>query len=749
MRKLGRLVTRHRWVVLIVTLACLPVAALIGGPVKGKLSSGGFDDPSSESIRAERILDATFHTGSPNVVLLVRTKGASIDDPAVAARGMELTAALGRTAGVSEAMSYWSLGSPPPLRGADGREALVLARVRGDEDALRAAAVRIAPAFTLVDALVSVRVGGVGEVLRQITDQAEVDLNKAERLSMPVTLLLLLFVFGSAVAAALPLGVGAVAVLGTFLVLAAFAALTQVSMFALNLTTAMGLGLAIDYSLFIVSRYREELATGKDTTPALLRTMQTAGRTVAFSAFTVAISLAALLVFPLSFLRSFAYAGVGVVALAAAGAVIVQPALLAVLGDRVEKGVVFKRRRAAGSDVAGFWYRRAHAVMRRPIPIALAVIAVLVVLGLPFVHLVGGQSDDRVLPATAPARVVHDDLRRNFTSQEAYAISIVATSGTGSAVAPDIADYATRLSKLDGVARVDAASGYYIGGAKVKDPDTLSQRFTASGSTWLSVVPGIEPISPAGARLVSRIRTEPAPFAVAVGGTPAKVVDTAKAIEQRLPLALALIGVFTFVLLFLMTGSLLVPAKALAMNLLSLSATFGLLVWVFQEGHLSGLLHFTPTGTIAVYTPILLFCIAFGLSMDYEVFLLSRIKEEYDLGHTNEESVAVGLERTGSIVTAAALLLAVVFVAFATAQVTVVKVFGVGLTAAVLVDAFLIRTALVPAFMKLAGRANWWAPRRLRRLHLRYGIWEADPGSLLDVIERADRIRAEEALAGS
>jgi RND superfamily putative drug exporter len=372
-----------------------------------------------------------------------------------------------------------------------------------------------------------------------------------------------------------------------------------------------------------------------------------------------------------------------------------------------------------------------------------------VVLGLPFVHLVGGQSDDRVLPATAPARVVHDDLRRNFTSQEAYAISIVATSGTGSAVAPDIADYATRLSKLDGVARVDAASGYYIGGAKVKDPDTLSQRFTASGSTWLSVVPGIEPISPAGARLVSSIRTEPAPFAVAVGGTPAKVVDTAKAIEQRLPLALALIGVFTFVLLFLMTGSLLVPAKALAMNLLSLSATFGLLVWVFQEGHLSGLLHFTPTGTIAVYTPILLFCIAFGLSMDYEVFLLSRIKEEYDLGHTNEESVAVGLERTGSIVTAAALLLAVVFVAFATAQVTVVKVFGVGLTAAVLVDAFLIRTALVPAFMKLAGRANWWAPRRLRRLHLRYGIWEADPGSLLDVIERADRIRAEEALAGS
>jgi len=751
MRRLGSVVTRFRWVVLVVTLLLLPVAAVLGGPVKGKLSAGGFADEAAEASRAADLLEERFGTGSPNVVLLVTAAEGTtgVDDPAVAARGAELTAELATTPGLVEAFSYWTLGNAPPLRSADGRQALVLGRVLGDEDDLRDAADGIAERFDgRSDSVASVGVGGYGEVFRQITHQAEEDLEKAEKLSMPVTLLLLLVVFGSAVAAALPLGVGIVAVLGTFLVLTVFTAFTQVSVFALNLTTAMGLGLAIDYSLFIVSRYREELAAGRAPEAALLRTMQTAGRTVAFSAFTVAISLAALLVFPLAYLRSFAYAGVGVVALAAVGAIVVLPALLAVLGPRVEKGRIRRRPVAAtGASVEhGFWYRRAHAVMRRPGPVAVVVTLFLVLLGLPFLHFTAGQADDRVLPASAPVRAVHDELRRNFTSNESSALTVVATSASSSVDEAAVDAYAAELSTRPGVARVDALTGYYLAGQRVKEPDALSQRFAGDGSsgTWLSVVPAVEPYSTEGEALVADVRETPAPFPVLVGGPTADLVDSKASLGARLPFALGLIVVATFVLLFLMTGSVVVPLKALLLNLLSLSATFGMLVWVFEDGHLSGILDFTPTGSISVHTPILLFCIAFGLSMDYEVFLLSRIKEEYDLGHDNMEAVAVGLEKTGSIVTAAALLLAVVFIAFATAEVAVVKVFGVGLTLAVLVDAFLIRTLLVPAFMKMAGRSNWWAPRSLRRFHLRYGIWETDPGAVLDLIERADRVRADE-----
>jgi RND superfamily putative drug exporter len=301
--------------------------------------------------------------------------------------------------------------------------------------------------------------------------------------------------------------------------------------------------------------------------------------------------------------------------------------------------------------------------------------------------------------------------------------------------AGEIDRYAAALSGLPNVARVDAATGFYVFGRNVRGPNELSQRFAADGQgTWLSIIPSVEPLSPAGEGLVKAARAVPAPFPVLVGGESARLVDGKAALTRRLPLALGLIALSTFVLLFLMVGSLLVPVKALLLNVLSLSATFGALVFVFQDGHFAGLLDFTPTGTISVFMPVLLFCIAFGLSMDYEVFLLSRIKEEVDLGRDNDEAVAVGLERTGRIVTAAALLLALVFVTFAAAQVTVVKVFGVGLALAVLVDAFLIRATLVPAFMRLAGRANWYAPRSLRRFHLRYGIWETEP---LDIVEMA------------
>ena len=353
--------------------------------------------------------------------------------------------------------------------------------------------------------------------------------------------------------------------------------------------------------------------------------------------------------------------------------------------------------------------------------------ALLVVLGIPFLHVNFGLPDDRVLPKSVSSRQVQDQLRTNFSSQELAAMPVVATgSGDPSGHAAAISGYASALSKLSGVARVDAITGSFIGGREVAPPNQASIRFAAPTGTWLSVVPSVEPLSNRGEDLVKAVRAEPAPFSVQVGGSAAELVDSKASLFRLVPIAGLLIGVVTFVVLFLMAGSLLVPAKAVILNLLSLSATFGAMVWVFQEGHLSKLLNFTPTGLIDTTTPITMFCIAFGLSMDYEVFLLSRIKEEYDRTGDNTASVAVGLERTGRIVTAAAGLLSVVFIAFATSQITFIKLLGVGLALAVLMDATLIRGTLVPAFMRLAGRANWWAPAPLRRFHDRFGIKEAE-----------------------
>ncbi len=655
-----------------------------------------------------------------------------MDRPPVLAAGLALTRRLASEPGVGHVTSYWSAGSAASLRSRYGGQALVLAHILGDENQVRHRVGILAPRYQSDGPLIAVAVGGEAEVARQITLLAKHDLGRAEAISFPITLLRLLLVFGGVVAAGLPLSVGVIAVVGTLALLRLLTGITPVSTFALNLTTAMGLALAIDYSLFVVSRYREELRSGRDPGAAVMRTVQTAGRTVLFSALTVAASLAALLVFPLDFLRSFAYAGIGVVALAAVGAVLVLPAVLGALGPRVDLGRLFRPRVREVSE--GFWYRRARGVMRRPIPVILGVATLLVVLGLPFSRIQLGLTDARVLPAGTPVRTVDSALRADFAGDEASALTVVAgRTGNPAALTGPIDRYAGALSRVPGVSRVDALTGAYRGGVRVSAPTAMSAGFAAPTATWLSVVPSVDPLSPAAEAVVHAVRASAAPFPVVVGGPSAQLVDTKAAILGRLPLALLIIAVTTFVLLFLMVGSLLVPVKALALNILSLSATFGGLVWVFQDGHLSGFLRFTPTGTISVVIPMLLFCIAFGLSMDYEVFLLSRIKEEYDHSGDNDEAVAVGLERTGRIVTAAAVLLALVYVAFATSGVTVVKLLGLGLALAVVIDAFLIRLTLVPALMHVAGRANWWAPRPIRRLHLRVGIWEADPLPVLDV----------------
>jgi RND superfamily putative drug exporter len=725
--RLAQLTIRRRRLILVLAAVAFAAAGALGGGVAKHLSSGGFDDPSSESSQAKDILEEHFGTGSPNLVLLVTADSGTVDSPTLAAAGQDLTQRLAAEPGVTDVASYWSLGSPPPLRSNDAKEALVVARVEGDQDQIVKRGGELADELSGPIAGGRVEAGGTGPTFHEVQKTIERDLVRAELIALPITILLLLFIFRGAVAASLPLAIGALSVVGTFVVLRILASITEVSVFALNLTTAMGLGLAIDYSLFVISRYREEIAAGFEPNQALVRTVRTAGRTVAFSALTVAASLCALLVFPLSFLRSFAYAGVAVAILAGLCAVVVLPALLAVLGRRID--ALALRHRPVKPVDQGMWHRIAATVMRRPIPIATAVIVVLLLLGSPFRHIELGRPDDRVLPTSASSRATNDEIRAKFGSREAGALAVVAddtsAAGTGTTRDDAIAAYATTLSRIDGVARVDAVTGVYLDGQGIPVPGELSDRFKDDTGTWLSVVPSVEPVSPAGERLVKAIRAVDAPFDVKVTGDPAALVDTKDSLFSRLPIAAGMIAVITFVLLFLMFGSVVVPLKALVLNVLSLTATFGAMVWVFQEGNLSHVLDFTATGSIDSTTPILMFCIAFGLSMDYEVFLLSRIKEEHDRGAPNVASVARGLERTGRIVTAAALLIAMVFTAFATSQVSFIKLFGVGLTLAVLMDAFVIRGTLVPAFMRLAGEANWWAPRWMRRLHDRIGINEA------------------------
>jgi len=754
--RLGWFTVRRRRLVLSFTALFMVAAAVLGAGAFGVLQGGGFDDPSSESATAEALLEQRFGGGDPNLVLVLVGDGASVDGAEQVAAGTDIAARLDSIGGVEQVVSYWSLGSPESLRSTDGDTALVLASVTGDEALVEQRIELIEAELAGDQGVFDVMLGGREAVFADVGSTIEGDLLRAELIAVPLTLMLLLFVFRGVVAASLPLLVGVIAVLGTLLSLFVIGSVTDVSIYAINLTTALGLGLAIDYSLFIVSRFREELQAGRTVEHAVVRTMETAGKTVLISALTVAVSLSALLVFPLYFLRSFAYAGVAVVLLALAGSLLSLPALLAVLGHRVN-ALRIGRRREQRADHEGMWHRIAMFVMRRPVPIAATVVAVLLLLGTPFLRVNFGTPDDRVLPPSAGSRQASEILRSDFTGNSAESFG-VAAEGVGADRIDDIAATAATISAMDGVDRVDSAAGTFVDGDLVATDDT-DARFlapadpsTAPGTagtdaTWMSVVPDFAVVSQQGEQLVQDIRSLDLPIEVGVEGAAAGLVDTKAAIGDALPWAALIIVLATFVLLFLMAGSLLVPIKALVLNFLSLTATFGAMVWIFQDGNLSGLLGFTATGAIDTSMLILMFCIAFGLSMDYEVFLLSRIKEEHDRTGDNEASVALGLERTGSIVTAAAALLAITFFAFGTSGVSFIKMFGIGLGLAVLMDATVVRAFLVPAFMRLAGEANWWAPGPLRRFHDRYGLKESDGADQVGPV--ADDDRPERELAGA
>ena len=716
---LGRFVFRRRWLVLVTTLLFIAALLYAGLSVFDRLKSGGFEDPSSESVRAAEVLAERFGAGGADLVVLVDPVGdVDVDDGAATEAAVSLGERIAAEPGVAEVTSYWSTGSPG-LASTDGTSGLLIVEVGGDEEEVEALAEPIITAYEGENDGLEVSFGGPLATGQAFGETIGEDLARAESIAIPISLVLLVLVFGSVVAAFLPVLIAGVAIVGTFLALYLITMVTDVSVFSINLATALGLGLAIDYSLFMVSRFREELATGTSTEDAIARTMQTAGRTVAFSALTVAVSLGALLIFPLYFLRSFGYAGIAVVLIAGAAAMFTLPALLSVLGPRVDK---FRDGRAPRADRSGqFFGRVASAVMRRPVIIAAPIAILLAVLAIPFLGVSFGLPDDRSLPADSTARLVGETLRSDYPGGATSLATVVLPRATEE----DAAAAAERVSALDGVSLVDTVTGSYSGGELVAPPGPQSVGFAAGDAVYLEVGSAVEPLSPAGEALVGDIRDLELSGAALVGGEAAALVDSKSAIFGLAPVALAIIALTTFVLLFLMTGSVLVPVKAIVLNVLSLGATFGAMVWIFQDGHLSGLLGFTATGTLDTTTPILMFCIAFGLSMDYEVFLLSRIKEAHDLTGNTNLAVVTGLQRTGRIMTAAAAVLAVTFIAFSTSGVTFIKLMGVGLTLAILLDATIVRALLVPAFMRLAGEANWWAPAPLRRLHQRIGINES------------------------
>ncbi|MFD9941812.1 MMPL family transporter [Nonomuraea sp. NPDC059023] len=709
LRKLGYfLVRRRRLVLSLALLAFVAAAALAAGAVP-RLSLARFEAPGSESDRAQAELVNRFQTGSPDLVFLVTAVKGGVDDPAVAAAGRELTARAKATPGVAEAASYWTRGNPATLRSGDGRHALIVVRVPGDADHVRGT---ILPVLVPrmgegVAGVAAVRAGGGEEVFRQTVPLARQDFVRAELVIFPLVFALLWWYLRRAVAALVPILAGVFAMAVGLALLRGVLVFTDVSTFALNLTLAMGLGLGIDYCLFVIARFREETRAGRERADAVAGAVEHAGRTVIFSGLTVAASLAVLFALPFGFLRSFAYAGIAVVAGGVAVAVLVLPAVLASAG-----GVMLpKRERPVRGE--GFWHGLAVRVMRRPLLYGGAATAALLVLASPFLGLNFGTADDRILPPSAPARQTQDVIRQNFPAEETDAIQIVATSTPSGDIsgAGDISAYAATLSRLPGVAQVDSAAGSYARGERTGDGDPA--RFgPAARGTWLSVVPSAHALAGDPVDLVAAVRATPAPFERLVGGYPAELADYRASIVERLPLVLALMLGVTFVLLFAMTRSLLIPLKATLLNLLSLGVMFGAIVWIFQEGNLSGLLGFTATGTLDASIPILMLCVAYGLSMDYEVFLLSRIKEEYDRTGDTTRAVAAGLRKSAPLITAAGGILAASFAAYATASVSFVQMLGVGMAIAVLADATVIRAILVPAAMRLAGPLNWWPRRR-------------------------------------
>ena len=696
--RLANLADRSGKRVVVLALIFFAVAGALGAGVADRLDPYGADDPDTESVIADERLQAAGYRDTSVVVLI---DSLDLESTAGQRRVEELTTKIERDRDVQAVASYLSTDSRALVSRDGDATYLAVSLQPTDDDATQDAADRLVAAL---EDEPRVMVGGPAVAQQQVNEQVESDLRRAELLAFPLLFLLSLLFFRSLVAALLPLLVGGLAIVSTFLMLRMVSEFGSISIFALNLVTGLGLGLAIDYSLFVVSRYREELAKSGPGIEAMRRTMATAGRTVLFSSLTVAGALASLLVFPQRFLYSMGIGGSLVALIAAAIALLVLPAILSLLGERVNSlAPAFLHRRAdrdARSTSEGFWYRLSQLVMRFPGRIAAASAAFLIALGIPFLSIEFTSVDAQVLPESTSARQVDDVLRAEFPPFRDQPI-VLELSGAERADAERVV---ARAGELDGV-------------ASVNPPRELD------GSTYaIEAISAHPPLSEQSQDLVERLRElDPE---VAVTGFTAGYLDLQSSLVDHLPLVLAIVIVVTFVVLFLMTGSVILPLKQILMNALGLSATFGVLVLIFQHGRFEDLLGYTSQGGLESTQPLLLFAVVFGLSTDYGVFLLARIKEARDGGYDDRESVAVGLERTGRIVTAAAILFSVAIGAFVTSEIIFIKEVGLGTAIAVLIDATIIRALLVPSLMRLLGRWNWWAPAPLRRLHERVGLGE-------------------------
>jgi len=697
---LGHVLVKHRKSAVILFVVGILVAGGFGSLIFNRLDSGGYSNPNSDSYKVYEYLRDVLKVQDPSVAVVLDAGDRSVDDPTVASGALELEKKMSQEEGVTKTLSYWSSGGEKTLKSADGKAAYIL--IFGNGEAFTPENQKLGEIFqTKYDGKVAgftLYAGGVGVVGNAINEKIADDLKLAEGISIPLTFVLLAFVFGALAASAMPLIVGVAAILGAFFILFLISLFTDVSVYALNLTTGMGLGLGIDYALLMVNRFREEIHHGKSVEDSVVTTMATAGKTVFYSGMTVLVTMVSLTFFPLPFLKSFGYAGVSVVALAVVGAIFGLPPILALMGKRVDKGVV--RRSAITPKEDGRWAHTARFVMKRPVPVVLLTLIALSVMAAPIGNIKFSQGDSRMLPANNPAAIATEVQAERFPGQTGNPIEIIVFNGADKSA--EIAQYAAKVAAVPGI-------------VAVVPPQVINK------DVRLVAYQSMLPRTPESQQLIHDVRAIKAPSGTLIGGVAADYTDSQDGIAKTLPWAFGWIALSVLILVFIFTGSIILPIKAVLLNVLSLAATMGVLTWVFIDGHLQWLVgSFTLTGSIDTSIVILIVVVVFGLSMDYELFLLSRIREEHLQGRSNIESVATGLQRSARIITAAAVLLAVVFAAFVTSGVTSIKTMGFGVALAVILDATVIRALLVPALMRLFGERNWWAPKSLQRFTLKH-----------------------------
>ena len=697
---LGRVIVRHRKSAVALFIISVLVSGVIGSLVFSRLDSGGYSNPASESYEVYEYLKNDLKIEDPAIVVVVDAEVVDVTDPTVVQKAATLEAKIAQEPGVERTLSYWSSGGLDSLKSSDGKAAYIL--IYADGDAFSPESQKLGKFFQenydgSYESL-TLYAGGVGVVSHAITKKISDDLKIAEAISIPLTFILLAFVFGALVASAMPLIVGVAAILGAFFILYLFTLFTDVSIYALNLTTGMGLGLGIDYALLMVNRFREELRRGKTVEDSVITTVATAGKTVFYSGLTVLVTLLSLTFFPLPFLKSFGYAGVSVVTIAVIGAIIGLPAILAVIGKKVDKGLIRKSSITPKDD--GRWAQTARFVMKRPVAVVVLSLIFIGILTAPIANIKFSQGDARMLPATNKAAIATALQAERFAGRTGEPIEIIIKGG--SSKTEEIATYISKLQVEPGVVAVVPPEIY---GSDVR----------------IIAYHSMLPRTPEAQELIHSIRDLSSVDQTLVGGVAADYTDSQDAISQTLPWAFGWIALSVLILIFIFTGSIILPIKAVILNVLSLAATMGVLTWVFVDGHLQWLVgSFTETGTLDTSIVILIAVVVFGLSMDYELFLLSRIREEHLAGKSNVDSVALGLQRSGRIITAAAAILAFVFAAFITSGVTSIKTMGFGVAFAIILDATIVRGLLVPALMRLMGERNWWAPKWMQRFTLHH-----------------------------